>query len=327
MNTQKTRSHFKANHRQLYLYGALSIALVLTLAVVLIRGVQAYYAKNTVHRLKSYPVEQSAMVQDDQTFFYEGDLTLRGQAVANGTAVEVVAYHLSQYQAQQIVYAELRYQDQIFFTEAKHLKLTQTNAVNQYIVDDLQLPRTEFLTDINPKFKKEPYATANQQPQGVIVHDTGTEYSMLDEEIAFMNWYHDLYGSFVHTFIDGERVVRVADEAYLSEGAGLYVNPYYVQFEMPHEYTKEGFARQTAYAAYYTASILRRYELEVTEAQPDKSGTVWTHEMISLTWGGTDHVDPVDYWHRSATALFGTTYTLTDFVQLVQAYYNQIEID
>ena len=104
---------------------------------------------------------------------------------------------------------------------------------------------------------------------------------------------------FVHTFIDNQQIINIADTKYMAEGAGPYANPYFVQFEMPHEYTAASFANQLGNAAYYTAYILKQNNLPVTKGIKDDGGTVWTHAMISSYLGGTDH-------------------------ELVQAYYNQM---
>lgn len=62
----------------------------------------------------------------------------------------------------------------------------------------------------------------------------------------------------------------------------------------------------------------------MTKGTKDGGGTVWTHEMISSYLGGTDHEDPISYWSTTARKLFGTTYNINNFVELVQAYYNQM---
>lgn len=66
----------------------------------------------------------------------------------------------------------------------------------------------------------------------------------------------------------------------------------------------------------------QKYDLPVTLGQEDGEGTIWTHEMVSLYLGGTDHVDPTDYWTETANDYFRTDYDVKDFVELVQAYYN-----
>ncbi len=129
---------------------------------------------------------------------------------------------------------------------------------------------------------------------------------------------------FVHTFIDNQQIINIADTKYMAEGAGPYANPYFVQFEMPHEYTAASFANQLGNAAYYTAYILKQNNLPVTKGTKDGGGTVWTHAMISNYLGGTDHEDPISYWSTAARKLFGTTYNINNFVELVQAYYNQM---
>lgn len=93
---------------------------------------------------------------------------------------------------------------------------------------------------------------------------------------------------------------------------------------MPHVYSQEAFAKQLANAAYYTAKTLKENNLPLTLGQENGEGTLWTHEMISLYLGGTDHIDPTDYWSQSAYRFFGTTYSISDFLELVQMYYNRI---
>lgn len=46
--------------------------------------------------------------------------------------------------------------------------------------------------------------------------------------------------------------------------------------------------------------------------------------MVSEDLGGTNHIDPSQYWEDSASQFFQTDYDVEDFVQLVQAYYNRL---
>ena len=46
--------------------------------------------------------------------------------------------------------------------------------------------------------------------------------------------------------------------------------------------------------------------------------------MISMYFGGTDHVDPDGYWARNANSYFGTGYTINDFFELVKYEYAQL---
>ena len=158
----------------------------------------------------------------------------------------------------------------------------------------------------------------------VVIHDTGNENSKISSEVPYMKQNYSSTRVFVHKFIDNQKILNIADTKYMAEGAGPYANPYFVQFEMPHEYTAASFANQLGNAAYYTAYILKQNNLPVTKGTKDGGGTVWTHAMISSYLGGTDHEDPISYWSTSARKLFGTTYNINNFVELVQAYYNQM---
>ena len=62
--------------------------------------------------------------------------------------------------------------------------------------------------------------------------------------------------------------------------------------------------------------MLKKYDLPVTLGQEDGEGTIWTHEMVSLYLGGTDHVDPTDYWTETANDYFGTDYDIEDLSNL-----------
>lgn len=46
---------------------------------------------------------------------------------------------------------------------------------------------------------------------------------------------YDKEGVFVHSFIDSDTILRIADEGYKAQGAGANANPYYIQFELTHE--------------------------------------------------------------------------------------------
>ena len=54
------------------------------------------------------------------------------------------------------------------------------------------------------------------------------------------------------------------------------------------------------------------------------NGTLLSHHMISMYFGGSDHVDPDGYWARNANSYFGTGYTINDFFELVKYEYAQL---
>lgn len=210
-----------------------------------------------------------------------------------------------------------------YFVRATDIELKMNNEINSYLTQS-GLPHAQITKQILSIFEQRGYSTSSGNPRGVVIHDTGNENSTISSEVSYMKQNYSSTRVFVHTFIDNQQIINIADTKYMAEGAGPYANPYFIQFEMPHEYTAASFANQLGNAAYYTAYILKQNNLPVTKGTKDGGGTVWTHAMISSYLGGTDHEDPISYWSTSARKLFGTTYNINNFVELVQAYYNQM---
>ncbi|MCD7134857.1 N-acetylmuramoyl-L-alanine amidase [Limosilactobacillus rudii] len=221
------------------------------------------------------------------------------------------------------VYARFNYDGHNYFVQSTDISIAMTNAINKYIAQ-AGYPHAKIEQQISPRFTQQKYKTASGKPRGVIIHDTGNENSTISSEISYMEKNYTATRVFVHTFIDARQILNIADTKYMAEGAGPRANPSFIQFEMPHEYTATTFANQLANAAYYTAYNLKQNNLPVIKGNKDGGGTVWTHAMVSNYLGGTDHQDPVSYWSASAQKLFGTSYTINDFIVLVQAYYNQM---
>lgn len=293
----------------------------LILIVGILVAIILYHTHQTTQHPKSYSVNESATLSKN-TEVYESLTIKRKVKLQSTTAVTVNKYYLPTTD-DQTTYARIRISDKNYYVNAKNLNLTMTNNINKYVAQ-LGYPHAGITKQFSSKFTQRTYSTSSGQPHGVVIHDTGTEYSSLRSEVAYMEENYSSTQVFVHTFIDASEILNIANTKYMAEGAGAKANPYFVQFEMPHEYTKASFAKQTANAAYYTAYILKKYNLPVTKGTKDGSGTVWTHSMVSSYLGGTDHEDPVSYWSTSAQQLFGSSYNIDDFIELVQAYYNQI---
>ncbi|NQI71946.1 N-acetylmuramoyl-L-alanine amidase [Streptococcus suis] len=246
---------------------------------------------------------------------------MEGQNLSANSQATILEYFTLESENESSLFATIDVEGETFYIPAANLKLVQTNDINQYIAQ-LGYPHVDLTEDIVETFEQESYATESGDPIGVIIHDTGVEYSTIDTEVTYMIDNYDELGVFVHSFIDNDTILEIADAASKAQGAGPNGNSSYIQFEMTHVYTQDDFAMQLANAAYYTAYMLHEYQLPVTVGEEDGSGTVWTHEMVSEYLGGTDHIDPTDYWDSSAAEFFETTYDVDDFVQLVQAYYN-----
>lgn len=238
--------------------------------------------------------------------------------------ITVKSYTVATVDKETTLMAQVEVAGKEYFADTHYINIEQTHPVNNYIANSLNYPKIEFTDNIRKKFGQKAYKTDDKKPSGVVIHDTGNENTLLDSEVTHMVSNFSTSGTFVHTFIDAAEVRRIADENYTAQGAGKYANRTFVQFEMTRMNNQEDFARQTANAAYYTASILKQYQLGVTLGQKDGSGSIWTHEMVSLLLGDTDHIDPVDYWNERSQSYFGQDYGVEDFMALVQAYYNQL---
>lgn len=297
--------------------------LIIILAILLIGGGAYYYTHRTTETTgQSYSVNQTATLRRS-TRLYDS-LSLRHSTTAStNSTVNVNRYYLTTVNKEQRTYARVNLSGKTYYVNTKNLTLSLSNGINQYIAR-LSYPHTTVTHKIDSNFNQRGYSTSSGRPRGVVVHDTGTDGSTLSEEVRFMEQNYRSTDVFVHTFIDANEIRNIANTRYMAEGAGPKANPYYVQFEMPHETSASAFADQLGNAAYYTAYTLKKNDLPVIVGRRDGSGTIWTHYMVTHYLGGTDHEDPNDYWNTAARRYFGTTYNINDFVQLVQAYYNRI---
>nr|WP_260235028.1 N-acetylmuramoyl-L-alanine amidase [Limosilactobacillus reuteri] len=237
--------------------------------------------------------------------------------------VKVNRYYLTSANKNKETFARINYNGKNYFVRTTDIELKMDNTINNYL-NQSGLPHAKITKQISSIFEQRGYSTSSGVPRGVVIHDTGNENTTTNGEVSYMKQNYSSTQVFVHTFIDNQQILNIADTKYMAEGAGPNANPYFVQFEMPHEYTAASFANQLGNAAYYTAYILKQNNLPVTKGTKDGGGTVWTHAMISSYLGGTDHEDPISYWSTTARKLFGTTYNIDSFVELVQAYYNQM---
>ncbi|QFR62453.1 N-acetylmuramoyl-L-alanine amidase [Levilactobacillus zymae] len=189
--------------------------------------------------------------------------------------------------------------------------VASANTINDYIAS--QNYGTPTITkNIWSGFPKLKYR--NNHPEGVVVHETANPNSTIYNEITYMK--NNYQNAFVHTFVDASHIINIANTNYLSWGSGPMGNARYVQFEQVEVHSKAAFASELNNAAYYTAYILKQYGLT-----PKYKSTVLSHHNVSTLLGGTNHTDPDGYWSTNARNYFGTTYTMSDFMTLVNAKY------
>ena len=297
------------------------IYLSLIIIVAAIIGGSWFYSHHTREVSNSYAVSETATLSSGARV-YNSLSAIQRANLPDQALVKVNRYYLTSNDNDD-TYARINYNGKNYFIRATDIELKMNNEINNYLTQS-GLPHAKITKQISSIFEQRGYSTSSGNPRGVVIHDTGNENSTISSEVSYMKQNYSSTRVFVHTFIDNQQIINIADTKYMAEGAGPYANPYFVQFEMPHEYTAASFANQLGNAAYYTAYILKQNNLPVTKGTKDGSGTVWTHAMISSYLGGTDHEDPISYWSTSARKLFGTTYNINNFVELVQAYYNQM---
>lgn len=297
------------------------IYLSLIIIVAAIIGGSWFYSHHTREVSNSYAVSETATLSSSARI-YNSLSAIQRVNLPDQALVKVNRYYLTSNDNDD-TYAQINYNGKNYFVRATDIELKMNNEINNYLSQS-GLPHAKITKQISSIFEQRGYSTSSGNPRGVVIHDTGNENSTISSEVSYMKQNYSSTRVFVHTFIDNQQILNIADTKYMAEGAGPYANPYFVQFEMPHEYTAASFANQLGNAAYYTAYILKQNNLPVTKGTKDGGGTVWTHAMISSYLGGTDHEDPIPYWSTAARKLFGTTYNINNFVELVQAYYNQM---
>ncbi|OUN41166.1 N-acetylmuramoyl-L-alanine amidase [Limosilactobacillus reuteri] len=286
------------------------IYLSLIIIVAAIIGGSWFYSHHTREVSNSYAVSETATLSSGARV-YNSLSAIQRANLPDQALVKVNRYYLTSNDNDD-TYARINYNGKNYFVRATDIELKMNNEINSYLTQS-GLPHAKITKQISSIFEQRGYSTLSGNPRGVVIHDTGNENSTISSEVSYMKQNYSSTRVFVHTFIDNQQIINIADTKYMAEGAGPYANPYFVQFEMPHEYTAASFANQLGNAAYYTAYILKQNNLPVTKGTKDGGGTVWTHAMISSYLGGTDHEDPISYWSTSARKLFGTTYNINNF--------------
>ncbi len=193
--------------------------------------------------------------------------------------------------------------------------------VNQYI-------SAHHITHVTVKkalwggFPKYKYRHGKGHPEGVVVHETGNPNSTIFDEIAYMK--RNYRNAFVHSFIDDDHIINIANTDYLCWGVGYPGNARFLQFEQVEMHHKSSFAHEVENAAYYTAYLLNHYHLKPNDAVYDGKGTVWSHGAVAKFLGGSDHTDPKGYYQHAGRKYFHHAYTMKQFYKLVLKNYHKL---
>lgn len=160
------------------------------------------------------------------------------------------------------------------------------------------------------------YRNGVGRPEGVVIHETATPGASAWNEVTYFNREWRNAQTYVHAFADANNILQIHDTDYGVWGAGPWANSRMIQIELCEENTREDFARSVNNQAYFTAVMLKRYGLTPSLADGTGSGTIWSHNAINQyhpSAGG--HTDPIGYFNKWG-------YTMWQFYQLVQYYYN-----
>lgn len=216
----------------------------------------------------------------------------------------------------------------LFFIGIKHV--SAVSSVNSYILKNGVVPASEQINyrismqdSVNNGGIKMDFKAG--KPQLVIVHDVGVEGSKIDNEITYMvNHQED---AFVHSFVDGNQLKTIAQTNKIAWGVGPFGNRYAIQIEQLRVDNKAAFAKQITSLANWTANQMIQYDMGkpklVSINSKSLDGNLASHENISYKWGGTNHIDPVEYWQKRGQQYFGQNYDMNQFSELVTYYYNK----
>ncbi len=177
------------------------------------------------------------------------------------------------------------------------------NKINGYIMNNNISPANITYQNVIPDVSNHVYSeTSDGKPNMIVVHETANPNDSIQGEINYeRNHYNE---AFVHAFVDANSIIQISTTDHEAWGAAYPANGRAVQFEQVEVYGAWNFARELVNAAYYTAFNMHKYGLTYL--------------------GGTDHTDPDGYWSRNARNYFGTGYTMSDFLQLVNYEYAKL---
>ena len=196
------------------------------------------------------------------------------------------------------------------------------NGINRYILNHGITPAGITYDYVIPNVTGNYSGTSNGKPNMVVVHETANPNDSIWGEINFERANYN--NAFVHAFVDADHIIQISNTDHEAWGAAYPANGRAIQFEQVEVYGAWNFARELVNAAYYTAYNMKKYGLTPSLAQGNATGTLWSHHNVSQYLGGTDHTDPDGYWYNRAQGYFGTSYSMSDFLQLVNYEYSKL---
>ncbi|WDF83104.1 N-acetylmuramoyl-L-alanine amidase [Lacticaseibacillus pabuli] len=194
----------------------------------------------------------------------------------------------------------------------------------------MQHPQAATVNQIAAKYKpvkvtnyksnfpyKKGYRQGVGRPEGIIIHETAEPtWTAADGAKHFLSEWKTKQ-TYVHAFVDGSEVAHIGDTNYQTWGAGTAGNARFISIELCETTNPTTFAKSVNNLAYYSATLLRQYNLKPDLASNDGFGTIWSHYDVTRFLGGTDHTDPLGYFSAHG-------YDMNQFFALVQKWYGQL---
>ena len=216
------------------------IHLSLILIVATIIGGSFFYSHYMRKVSNSYAVSETAMLNIGAKV-YNSLSAMQRVSLPEQVTVKVNRYYLTSANKNKETFARINYNGKNYFVRTTDIELKMDNTINNYL-NQSGLPHAKITKQISSIFEQRGYSTSSGVPRGVVIHDTGNENTTTNSKVSYMKQNYSSTQVFVHTFIDNQQILNIADTKYMAEGAGPNANPYFVQFEMPHEYTAASFA-------------------------------------------------------------------------------------
>ena len=175
------------------------------------------------------------------------------------------------------------------------LGLTGINAVSASSINTqaAKYPVAKITTKKSNFTYKKAFRQGVGRPEGIVIHETAEPtWTAASGAQHFMNEWKTKQ-TYVQSLVDSGAIINIGSNDYQTWGTGAVANKRFISIELCETTNQTNFIKSVNNLAYYTATLLRQYNLKPDLATNDGFGTVWSHYDVTHYLGGTDHSDPV----------------------------------
>ncbi len=198
-------------------------------------------------------------------------------------------------------------------------ELTGIHAVSASSINAqaLKYPVAKITTKKSTFTYKKAFREGVGRPEGIVIHETTEPSWTAASGAQHMMTEWRTKQSYVQSLVDASAIINIGSNDYQTWGTGVAANKRFISVELCETSKQTDFIKSVNNLAYYTATLLRQYNLKPDLASGDGFGTVWSHYDVTHFLGGTDHSDPLGYF-----AAHG--YDMNQFYALVQSWYGKL---